>query len=173
MYYVDDENNLLNDSPCRHLSRDLSLRDYHGSNQLLNLVFYFRILLNLFFLLQMLTVQDFMHFQKYIKYNIPLRLIVSNIGTASYRLPKHLTTLLSHLHSPNIHTVKNSITFPKVIQTLSFTNLTVVSFDVKSLFINVLTSGPRKRLREFHFKQFCNSSIIFSYFYMSVPFSFQ
>lgn len=88
------------------------------------------------------------------KPNIAFRPIVSNAGTTSYRLAKYLTTTFAPLLFANIHTVKKPINFAKVIQYLCFTNLTMASFDVKSLRYNP-TRGSlfclEKKLREFHF----------------------
>ena len=90
--------------------------------------------------------------------DIPFRPIVSNIGTASYRLAKFFTTIFSPILSGNTHTVKNSMNFAKIIQTFLSSNLTLVSFNVKSLFTNVPINGTlsflEKRLKEFHYSAF-------------------
>ena len=89
------------------------------------------------------------------KLGIPFCPTVSNIGIASYHLAKFLTIIISPLLSANIHTVKNSINFTKIIQNFPSSNLTMVSFNVKSFFTNVLINGAlfylEKRLKEFHY----------------------
>ena len=69
--------------------------------------------------------------------NLPLGPIISNIGTASYRLAKYLTKLLSPLAQSNytIYSTKDLIIkiknekIPEIYE--------MVSFDVKSLFTSV------------------------------------
>ena len=66
--------------------------------------------------------------------HLPIRPIVSNIGTATYHLSKYLASLLSPL-SESEYTAKNSF-----VQTVKLdkipSNYKIVSFDVKSLFSN-------------------------------------
>ena len=69
--------------------------------------------------------------------NLPLRPIISNIGTTSYHLAKYLAKTLSPL-SKSEYTVNNNlelISYMKAISIPSDHNL--ISFDVKSLFTNV------------------------------------
>ena len=69
---------------------------------------------------------------------LPLRPIVSNIGTASYYLSKYLAKFLSPL-SQSEYTVKNTKIFVQDLKRLHVPgdNHKLVSFDVSSLFINV------------------------------------
>ena len=70
--------------------------------------------------------------------NLPLQPIISNIGTASYHLAKHLAKLLS----PLIHsefTVKNTKAFIQEFKNmLPPDDYKLISLDVTSLFTNVL-----------------------------------
>ena len=69
--------------------------------------------------------------------NLPLRPIISNIGTASYHLVKHLAKLLSPL-SHSEFPVKNAKAFLQVFKNmLSPDDYKLISFDVTSLFTNV------------------------------------
>ena len=69
---------------------------------------------------------------------LPLRHIVSNIGTASYYLSKYLAKFLSPL-SQSEYTVKNTKQFVQDLKRLHVPgdNYKLVSFDVSSLFTNV------------------------------------
>ena len=69
---------------------------------------------------------------------LPLRPIISNIGTASYHLAKHLSKLLSPL-SQSEHTVSSTKEFLQNLKTIGKVpaNFEIVSFDVKSLFTSV------------------------------------
>ena len=69
---------------------------------------------------------------------LPLRPIVSNIGTASYQLAKYLAKLLSPL-SKSEYTVQSSTEFMGHIKTKTGPRgYHLISFDVISLFPNVL-----------------------------------
>ena len=69
--------------------------------------------------------------------NPPLRPIISNIGTASYYLAKHLTKLLSPL-SHSEFTVKNTKAFIQEFKNmLPPDDYKLISFDVTLLFTNV------------------------------------
>ena len=69
--------------------------------------------------------------------DLPLRPIISNIGTASYETSKYLAKLLSPL-STSAYTIKNTKDFISQIKDLVVPNdFSLVSFDVESLFTNV------------------------------------
>ena len=66
-----------------------------------------------------------------------IRPIISNIGTASYQLAKYIAKLLSPL-SKSEYTVANNIEFINNIKSEKVPiGHSFISFDVKSLFINV------------------------------------
>ena len=68
---------------------------------------------------------------------LPLKPIVSNIGTATYHLSKYLAELSSPL-SESEYTIKNTKHFVEIIKKEHIPNdHLLVSFDVKSLFTNV------------------------------------
>ena len=68
---------------------------------------------------------------------LPIRPIVSNIGTATYNLSKYLAKLLSPL-SQSEYTIKNTKQFIEQIRIKQVPDgYKMVSFDVKSLFTNV------------------------------------
>ncbi|XP_054710410.1 uncharacterized protein LOC129220094, partial [Uloborus diversus] len=89
------------------------------------------------------------------KAGIPFRPIVSNIGTASYKLAKYLVSVFSPLRSQNLFTVKHSTEFVEKIPNFAPNNSFMASFDVNSLFTNVPVEGSllclKSRLSEFHF----------------------
>ena len=69
--------------------------------------------------------------------DLPIRPIMSNIGTASYPHVKNLTKLLSPL-SKSEYTVDNNVEFINNIKSEKVpTGHSFISFDVKSLFTNV------------------------------------
>ena len=69
---------------------------------------------------------------------VPLRPIVSFIGSPSYHLSKHLSFLLSPLVGNSTSFVKNSVHFVESLSTLVVgSDDLMVSYDVVSLFINV------------------------------------
>ena len=70
------------------------------------------------------------------KPNIPLRPILSSINTPSYNLCKFLVPHLDHL-TKNEHTVSDSFTFAKYIQSLNLPNCFMTSFDITNLFTNI------------------------------------
>ena len=70
------------------------------------------------------------------KQDVPLRPILSAINTFNYKLAKFLVPLLCSITS-NQYTVKDSFSFAKEIANLSFPNVTMASFDVKSLYTNI------------------------------------
>ena len=68
---------------------------------------------------------------------LPLRLIISNIRTATYDLAKYLAQLLKPL-SELQYTIKNSKTITKRLKKMTIPpEYKMVSFDVVSLFINI------------------------------------
>ena len=72
-----------------------------------------------------------------IKKDLPLRSIVSNIGTASYHLAKHLAKILSPL-SKSEYPVDSTTDFIKCVRKMKIlAQHKVISFDVKVLFTNV------------------------------------
>nr|XP_027219790.1 uncharacterized protein LOC113812157 [Penaeus vannamei] len=69
--------------------------------------------------------------------NIPLRPIISSIGTSNYNTAKFLVPIISPITS-NQYTIDNSTSFAKEITSLNFQQpVTMASFDVESLFTNV------------------------------------
>ena len=72
------------------------------------------------------------------KPNVPLRPILSSIGTAGYALSKFFVPLLKPL-TFNQYTVKDSFSFVEEITSIANINSynTMVSFDVQSLFTNI------------------------------------
>jgi len=72
------------------------------------------------------------------KEGIPLRPTVSNIGTPTYQLSKHLSGLLNQLAGKSTHHIKNSFHFIEILKTLKIKpGDLMVSFDVVSLFTKV------------------------------------
>ena len=55
--------------------------------------------------------------------NLPLRPIISNVGTATYKTAKYLATLLSPLKSSE-HNIKNSYEFVKILRPRKFQAVT-------------------------------------------------
>ena len=70
------------------------------------------------------------------KQNVPLRPIISSIGTFSYKIAKYLAKILSPL-AQNSHLLKNSNDFINRLNKLKLRNSYMVSFDVESLLTNV------------------------------------
>ena len=69
--------------------------------------------------------------------DLPIRPIMSNIGTASHQLAKYLAKLLSPL-SKSEYTVDNNVEFINNIKSEKVpTGHSFISFHVKSLFTNV------------------------------------
>ena len=73
------------------------------------------------------------------KKNIPLRPVLSTIGTPNYKLSKYLVNLLTPF-TGNSYTIKDSFTFASEINKFPNKNYTTASFDIKSLFTNIPVS---------------------------------
>ena len=72
------------------------------------------------------------------KPNLPLRAIVSFVGSATYELSKFLRNILSPLVGNIVHTVKNSAEFVELIKKINILdNESQMSFDVVSLFTSI------------------------------------
>ena len=85
------------------------------------------------------TPASFYGLPKIHKENIPLRPIMSAIGSPTYELSKYLANILSPLQN-NKYTVKNSAPFVEKIRTMSVDpDEILVSFDVLSLFTCIPT----------------------------------
>ena len=68
---------------------------------------------------------------------LPIRPIISNIGTATYQTAKYLSNLLQPL-AKSEYTIESTKTFIETLRTkVVLDNHKLVSFDVKSLFTNV------------------------------------
>jgi len=71
------------------------------------------------------------------KANIPLRPIISSIGTFNYNVAKFLVPIIAPI-TTNQYTIDNSTSFAKEITSLNFQQPVIMaSFDVESLFTNV------------------------------------
>ena len=74
---------------------------------------------------------------KPMKDDVPLfRPILSDIGTPTYKIAKFFVPLLAPLTS-NEYTIKDSFSFPEELLTFD-SNLVMASFDIESLFTNIL-----------------------------------
>jgi len=72
------------------------------------------------------------------KPQVPLRPIVSCIGSPTYQLLKHIAKLITPLSGQTPSFVKNSEHFVEFVKDIELrSNEVMVSFDVKSLFTNV------------------------------------
>ena len=72
------------------------------------------------------------------KPGVPLRPILSMIGSPQHKLAKYLNSLLDPvIKRYSRYTIKDSFEFAKVISEASASNTFMVSFDVRSLFTNV------------------------------------
>ena len=84
------------------------------------------------------TVPKFYGLPKVHKNNVPLRPIVSSIGSITYKTAKFLASILSPLVGKTEHFVKNSIQFVKKIKELEVPpGRKMVSFDVTALFTSI------------------------------------
>ena len=71
-------------------------------------------------------------------FNLPLRPIVSFVGSATYELSKLLKNILSPLIGNTMHTVKNSEEFFELLKMINILdNNSQVSFNVVSLFTSI------------------------------------
>ena len=70
------------------------------------------------------------------KQNIPLRPIISSIGTFSYKTAKYSSKLLSPL-ALNNYLQKDSYDFVSRLHYLNFRNAHMLSFNLESLFTNI------------------------------------
>ena len=71
------------------------------------------------------------------KEGVPMRPILSSIGTCGYNIAEFLVPFLQPL-TINNYTVKDSFSFVDEITSLTTnSNITMASFDIKSLFTNV------------------------------------
>ncbi|XP_071500039.1 uncharacterized protein [Diadema antillarum] len=76
------------------------------------------------------------------KQSVPLRPIVSCIGSFAYDLSKFLAQILSPLTGRTCHSVRNSTDFAEFVSTQTISsNELMLSFDVTSLFTNVPIDG--------------------------------
>ena len=74
------------------------------------------------------------------KNNIPLRPIVSTVGSPTYKLSKFLSNILTNILGNTEHHIKDSWDFHNFIKNKTIPkNLTLVSFDVVSLYTNIPT----------------------------------
>ena len=64
------------------------------------------------------------------KPNLAFRPIVSNVGTASYKLARFLSQSLAHLTCNDFYPVKNSYDFVDKLKFISPSNYTMLSLDV-------------------------------------------
>ena len=83
------------------------------------------------------------------KQGIPLRPIISGVGSAPHRLAKVLAKPLSQLLGKlsGVH-LKNSSDLLQRLENVGFRNKVLASFDVKSLFTNVPNEGAMEALEE-------------------------
>ena len=83
------------------------------------------------------------------KPDIPLRAIVSCIGSPTYQLSKHITSLISPLAGHTSSHVKNSRHFTEMMGSVHVeSDEILVSFDVSSLFTNVPVGEAVSIIRE-------------------------
>ena len=94
------------------------------------------------------TPASFYGLPKIHKDNVPLRPIMSAIGSPTYELSKYLANILSPLQN-NKYTVKNSASFVEKIRTMSVDpDEILVSFDVVSLFTCIPTHLAMEVVKE-------------------------
>ena len=74
------------------------------------------------------------------KNNIPLRPIVSTVGSPTYKLSKFLSNILTNILGNTEHHFKDSGDFHNFIKYKTIPkNYTLISFDVVSLYTNIST----------------------------------
>ena len=97
------------------------------------------------------TCPKFYGLPKIHKPDVPLRPIVASRGSATYNLAQHLTKILKPLVGNTQHHVLNSSSFIQEIKDLHLgPNDVMVSFDVVSLFTNVLVDETCNIIKEIH-----------------------
>lgn len=83
------------------------------------------------------------------KNNIPLRPIVSTIGSATYNLSKHLSNILTNIIGKTEYHIKDSWDFHNTIKNNKIPeNHILVSFDVVSLYTNIPIELAIKSIKE-------------------------
>ena len=70
------------------------------------------------------------------KTGVPVRPVLSTIGTFNYSLAKFLVPIIEPL-TTNQYTLKNSFAYVEDVRKLNFHNKVLASFDVQSLFTNI------------------------------------
>lgn len=75
--------------------------------------------------------------------------IVCNIGTASYPIAPYVSHIFSPLSVNNTHTARNAFDFVNKLKSFSPLGFTVLSLDVKSLFINHPVEGVLNCLEKY------------------------
>ena len=75
------------------------------------------------------------------KPNLAFGPIVSDVGTASYKLFHFLSQSLDHLTCNKLYSVKNSYDYVDKYKFISPSNFTMLFLDVNTLFTNVLIQG--------------------------------
>jgi len=73
------------------------------------------------------------------KHGHPIRPVINNTKTPSYKIAKHLTDVLSrHLHLSNQYNVKNSITLAENLTKIEINeNHKLITYDIKDLYANI------------------------------------
>ena len=83
------------------------------------------------------------------KEGLPLRPIVSSMGSLTYVAARVLADVLTPLMGKTQHHIKNSVEFVKKLKDISITsNSTLVSFDVTALFTSIPTKEATEVIRE-------------------------
>ena len=70
------------------------------------------------------------------KPSVPIRPILSTIGTFNYNLAKYFVKIVEPI-TYNKYTVKNSFDFANELKSIDLSNKVMASFDVESLFTNI------------------------------------
>ena len=97
---------------------------------------------------------------------VPLRPILSAIGSFNHEAAKWLTSKLSFLRDHPTNNIKHCFKFIDNIKDKCFQNKIVVSFDVKSLFTNIPVSFTIKLIIDalYHNDKSSNSNTLFNGF---------